>query len=169
LLARRELVPALQAGWRSVAERNPAIVGAVDHNLLERVVDELVRALTAPLRDRLESVLRDVDDPAERVRNLYRETRNQRVTGLAEHATLAAFAEGQLAASMHGPQPLPIRWVFEDCSPDCLDNSLAGHLSPGEPFPTGHRHPPAFVGCRCLLAVGTTLSEARDHIVPPAV
>lgn len=169
LLARRELVPALEAGWRSVAERNPAVAGSVDHNLLERVVNELVTALTAPLRDRLESVLRDVDDPAERVRNLYRETRNQRVTGLAEHATLAAFAEGQLAASMHGPQPLPIRWVFEDCSPDCLDNSLAGQLTPGEPFPTGHRHPPAFVGCRCLLAVGTTLSDARDHIVPPAV
>ena len=26
-------------------------------------------------------------------------------------------------------------------------------VAPGEPFPTGDLHPPAFPGCRCLLAV----------------
>jgi cell division septum initiation protein DivIVA len=168
-VARRELMPALEAGWRSVVDRNPAIVGAVDHDLLDRVVDDLVAALTDPVRDRLESVLRDVDDPAERVRNLFRETRNQRVIGLAEHSTLAAFGEGQLAASRQAPEELPVRWVFEDCTPDCLDNSLAGEVPPGEAFPTGHFHPPAFVGCRCLLAVGRTRAEPRDHIARPAV
>jgi hypothetical protein len=29
---------------------------------------------------------------------------------------------------------------------------LAGPVPRGEAFPTGHPHPPAHAGCRCLLA-----------------
>ena len=36
--------------------------------------------------------------------------------------------------------------------PDCEDNGLTGPQPPGEEFPTGHRHPPAHPGCRCLVA-----------------
>ena len=34
--------------------------------------------------------------------------------------------------------------------PDCDDNSLAGSVPKGEPFPTGDLHPPAHPGCRCI-------------------
>ena len=33
---------------------------------------------------------------------------------------------------------------------DCEDNSLAGAIPAGEPFPTGHTSAPAHPGCRCL-------------------
>jgi len=41
----------------------------------------------------------------------------------------------------------------ERACPECEDNGLAGPVPKGRPFPTGHRHPPAHSGCRCLLAV----------------
>ena len=40
--------------------------------------------------------------------------------------------------------------------PDCEDNGLSGAQRPGEEFPTGHRHPPAHPGCRCLLTLSAT-------------
>ena len=146
------------------------------------VVDELIAALTDPLRERLADLAAgETDQLEDQVRNLYRDTRNQRVAGLAEHATLAAFAAGQLAAVRRRaaivppprapqrrsagalgdpPAPTEVRWVFEACSPDCLDNSLAGPVPAGQPFPTGHLRPPAFPGCRCLL-----VRRRTDH--PP--
>jgi hypothetical protein len=47
-----------------------------------------------------------------------------------------------------------VRWVVTTstgCS-DCEDNALAGAVSGTEIFPTGHAHPPAHSGCRCLIA-----------------
>jgi hypothetical protein len=47
-------------------------------------------------------------------------------------------------------------WVVDDGGspcPDAEDNALAGAVAAGEAFPTGHRHPPAHPGCRCVLAV----------------
>ena len=35
--------------------------------------------------------------------------------------------------------------------PDCEDNGLSGPQQPDQEFPTGHLHPPAHPGCRCLL------------------
>ena len=47
-----------------------------------------------------------------------------------------------------------LRWVVGGAGPacaDCDDNALAGTVATGEEFPTGHRHPPAHAGCRCLV------------------
>ena len=52
------------------------------------------------------------------------------------------------------PRAPMLRWVVDDdvaeC-PDCDDNALAGPVPSREAFPTGHPHPPAHAGCRCLL------------------
>ena len=92
---------------------------------------------------------------AERVRNLYRETRTERAGPAAEHGALLAFAVGQYAAAgrLAGGAEVRVRWAFEGCVPDCYDNFLAGALPLESSFPTDHRHPPAFPGCRCLLIV----------------
>lgn len=158
--ARRELTGALEAGWgavRSGSDERP------DPALLDPVVDDLCRLLTGPLRERLRRALDDGGDgAAERVRNLYRETRTEQVGPLAEHGALAAFATGQHAAAGRLPAgpDVRVRWAFEDCVPDCYDNFLAGALPLDATFPTDHRHPPAFPGCRCLLIVDA--SPARD-------
>ena len=45
-------------------------------------------------------------------------------------------------------------WSLDDAEgacPECDDNALAGPVPRGDRYPTGHRHPPAHDGCRCLL------------------
>ena len=158
--ARRELIGALEAGWgavRSGSDERP------DPALLDPVVEELCRLLTGPLRERLHRALDDTGDgagSAERVRNLYRETRTEQAGPLAEHGALAAFATGQHAAAGRLPAgpDVRVRWAFDECVPDCYDNFLAGPLPLDATFPTDHRHPPAFPGCRCLLMVETSPS-----------
>ena len=97
--ARRELIGALEAGWGAVragSDEGP------QPQLLDLAVDEICRLLTGPLRDRLRGALEDVADgpaAAERVRNLYRETRTEQAGPAAEHGALLAFAVGQYAAA----------------------------------------------------------------------
>ncbi len=61
-----------------------------------------------------------------------------------------AFSAGVVAAGADRK----LRWVATSdtgCS-DCEDNALAGAVSASDVFPTGHAHPPAHSGCRCLVA-----------------
>ena len=89
--ARRELIGALEAGWGAVragSDERP------DPALLDPVVEELCRLLTGPLRERLHRALDDTGDgagSAERVRNLYRETRTEQAGPLAEHGALGGL------------------------------------------------------------------------------
>ncbi|MFN0092260.1 MAG: DivIVA domain-containing protein [Acidimicrobiales bacterium] len=112
---------------------------------------ELAAGITQPLREKLtrafDDAAGDADNLAGRVRAVYREARSRSVNQLADHYVLAAFNRGA-AAGLGGA---PGRWVCDQCGPDCQDNALAGPVPAGEAFPTGHLHPPAHVGCRCLL------------------
>ena len=132
----------------------------------ERVEDtsdlarELAEAIVGPLRRRLEEDARgegDSDESAltEHIGAAFRDWRGTRTERLAgDHAT-AAFAMAALAAIS---QDSTIKWLVDDegapC-PDCEDNALAEDVRPGGAFPTGHCHPPAHSGCRCLLVVPT--------------
>jgi hypothetical protein len=45
-------------------------------------------------------------------------------------------------------------WAVDPNGPACADaedNALAGVITHGEHFPTGHQHPLAHAGCRCLV------------------
>jgi DivIVA domain-containing protein len=113
----------------------------------------LAADLTAPIRERLERVATGGDDAeelAEAVRAAYRHAKLQEIEQLVRHHTAAAHAMGVYAATARGSL---LRWVVEDDAPcpDCYDNTLAGPTPKGEPFPTGQEHPPAHLGCRCLL------------------
>jgi hypothetical protein len=122
---------------------------------------ELANALVGPLRRRLEDdcpTVDPTDDAAlvEHVGAAFREWRGDRTERLAgDHAT-AAFSASAMAGTSHD---VTIRWIVDDeggpCA-DCEDNALAEDVSPGDPFPTGHPHPPAHSGCRCLLVVRAT-------------
>jgi hypothetical protein len=82
---------------------------------------------------------------------VYREWKVQKVERLAVHYLIAAHERGGFLAH---PEGTPMRWLVDDDGPcpDCDDNALAGPTPRGEAFPTGQLHPPAHLGCRCLLA-----------------
>ena len=120
-----------------------------DPRTVDAVTGELTSTVVTLLRRRLEGG--DIPDAAERVGAAYREWRGERIERLAEDRAIEAFGAGVLAGSARSGG---VVWVRGDSGPgcaDCEDNALAGSMAPGEEFPTGHRHPPAHAGCRCLV------------------
>jgi hypothetical protein len=146
------------AGLADAREPSPAAV--------ERWAAELAGELVAPLRERLERALRDdagadtdegadaeagsAQPLADRVSASYRQWKIDQVEPAARHHVVAAFSRGVFAAT---PEGATLRWVVDDDGPcpDCDDNVLAGALPKAQAFPTGQAHPPAHVGCRCML------------------
>ena len=124
-----------------------------DPKVAEALADVLAGTIVALLRRRLagSEVPAGSDDATERVGAAYREWRGERIERLVGDAALGAFSAGVLAAT---PARTGVRWVVggigAGCA-DCDDNALAGDVAPGERFPTGHHHPPAHAGCRCLV------------------
>lgn len=120
------------------------------------VSDEVAANLITPLRRRLSEAIRDnaTDEQpvlVEAIGAVYRECKTQRVELAVVDGVATAFSKGIFSAVAPGTR---LRWVVEDTDgpcPDCDDNALAGFLPKGEAFPTGQFHPPAHVGCRCLL------------------
>ena len=131
-----------------------------DAPAVHELAAELARSILSPLRRRLEGegAAADQGDEAalvEHVGSAFREWKGRRVERAVTDQAHAAFASAVLAVT---PKDASLRWVVDDDGdecPDCDDNALAGLVPAGEPFPTGHRHPPAHPGCRCLTAPGT--------------
>ncbi|MBW3642122.1 MAG: DivIVA domain-containing protein [Actinobacteria bacterium] len=149
---------------RYLAVADPVLVTAAGLGAGERrdppPVTDLAVALAAAvvedLRARLQRVLEAADGDeaaqAEGISSAYREWKTARVEPLARHHSAAAHTRGRFAATPEGT----LRWVVdaeEGPCPDCDDNALA--LTPkGGVFPTGQRHPPAHLGCRCTIVTG---------------
>jgi DivIVA domain-containing protein len=123
---------------------------------VDDVAVSMASEIVAPLRRRLERAGPSVDEGdesalVELVGAAFREWKGARTERLAGDQTVFAFARAALAAV---PPGTVLRWVVDDdvaeC-PDCDDNALAGPVPSREDFPTGHAHPPAHAGCRCLL------------------
>lgn len=123
-------------------------------------VEESARAIVsdtivAPLRARLEQVLRNcdgnTDDIADGVRAIYREWKMSRIDAHAADIACVAHSRGAFLSLEEGTS---VCWMVDPNGPACADaedNSLAGAVTCGEKFPTGHEHPLAHPGCRCLV------------------
>jgi hypothetical protein len=111
--------------------------------------------LTGLIRPRLERCFDDLGGDDEelmnRLRTSYREWKSPRIIEVTRHHVLAAFSRGQFEAM---PDGAAVEWVVDKSGPACSDaedNSLAGTVTKGDAFPTGHQFPPAHAGCRCLI------------------
>jgi DivIVA domain-containing protein len=118
----------------------------------EAVLDEW---LIVPLRERLERCVADGDGDnagiAKRIRAVYREWKTQHIDEQLDDVIRAAHGTGAFAALETG---VAVDWVADpmhDVCSDCDDNTLGGVVAVGDAFPTGHRFPPAHLGCRCIL------------------
>jgi DivIVA domain-containing protein len=130
---------------------------AVAHDLAGSVVGVLRRRLSED-----ESGLAGGEETvvAEHVGSAFREWKGERIERLAGDYAVAAFSAGTLSV-LEGEPAAELEWVAVSGSgaapcPDCEDNGLNGSQRPGQEFPTGHRHPPAHPGCRCLLQRSAT-------------
>lgn len=124
------------------------------------VLDEAIAVITAgvagEIRRRLEVIINEAsgDNAAidSAVRSMYRDLRRDVVDERITDAALHAYSAGVIASV---PAEMTLRWVpapgVAPCA-ECEDNVLAGLVTAGSPFPTGHLAPPAHPGCRCDLA-----------------
>ncbi len=123
-----------------------------DHAAPGELVDELVRALVLPLRERVYDALLDDadDDVTQRINARYREWK----TGVESSVGDALVAAWGRATVETAPEHSMLRWIpqREGRCADCDDNALEP-TPRGETFPTGQAHPPAHPGCRCVLTV----------------
>jgi DivIVA domain-containing protein len=129
------------------------------------IAHELAESVVGPLRRRLSDDgegLADGDEAvvSDHVGSAFREWKGERIERLAGDHVVAAFSAGTLAA-LAGADGVEVEWVavagFGDAPcPDCEDNGLTGSQGLGAEFPTGHGHPPAHPGCRCLLTRAAT-------------
>jgi hypothetical protein len=146
-----QLLDAARSGTVFAGGKPNEVVG------IEDLAADLAAAIVVPLRRRLEGEGGETEsgeDAAlvEHVGAAFRDWKGARVERLAGDEAVAAFSRAALAAT---PSGVLLRWVVDDDGmecPDCDDNALAGPVPRGEAFPTGHPHPPAHTGCRCLLA-----------------
>jgi hypothetical protein len=122
------------------------------------VANDLALELILPLRRRLDERLHEAaavgDDQftaSDRVSSAYREIKTQRAARLAEEWLAAAWAVGVHAATPSGAAGTWASDPERPCCTDCDDNGLAGGVVKGQAFPTGHLHPPAHPGCRCVV------------------
>lgn len=145
----REAVAAGIAYARSIGRRPRGKAPAPDDQTVAEVAEELGSTVATLLRRRLTG--EDIADPVERVGAAYREWRGERIERLVGDSSLEAFSAGVLAALPPGSE---LRWIRDEdtlgCA-DCEDNALGEAVPNGEEFPTGHLHPPAHPGCRCLV------------------
>jgi hypothetical protein len=148
--ARQQL--GIDDGQSDGADINRSAVGTGAQELADTVVTLLRRRL---LEDEVEGPGPTEEEAAELVSAAYREWRGERIERLVGDHVIGAFSSGVRAAS--GKEPL--RWMTagpEEACADCDDNALAEPVPLGERFPTGHLHPPAHAGCRCLVVPTTT-------------
>jgi DivIVA domain-containing protein len=143
--AGRELVPGSSGDGEANGDSGDSVVTGV--------AERLAGSITALLRRKLADSGSDGDEgaAADRIGAAYREWRGERVERTVGDAALEAFCSGVL--SRIGPDT-ELRWVVGGSEPpcaDCDDNALAGAIGAGQGFPTGHLHPPAHPGCRCLV------------------
>jgi hypothetical protein len=124
-------------------------------NTLQPAVEALAASLVRPLRDRLDRVVQaadgDADELSMTVRAVYREWKTQRIDEHLDDVMLMAFGRGALAGLAPGT---PVCWTVDPngpACPDAEDNTLAGVVGAGDPFPTDHACAPAHEGCRCML------------------
>jgi hypothetical protein len=121
--------------------------GVEDDGTVAQSTAGLAHVVVTMLRRQIEDGSGDV---AGRIDAAYREWRGERVERVAGDYATQAFSAGVTVAGADRK----LRWVVTSatgCS-DCEDNALAGTVSATEAFPTGHAHPPAHSGCRCLVA-----------------
>jgi DivIVA domain-containing protein len=155
-----ELLGAYGAG-ASISGGAAPELGTAD---LARITGFVADGLVEPLRSRLDrAVLHgggDIDDTIRRVRAVYREWKTQHIDQHLEDVMRMSFGLGVLAGVPTGAK---MCWKVdprgEHC-PDAEDNSLAGAVAAGDPYPTGHTFAPAYAGCRCLVLPAAEITES---------
>ncbi len=153
-----DVMTAAMAGAKSLSQSLKAdlrkrVTNTAVMQVLSKNIDETI---VRPLRDRIQRSVEqsngDRDEMASLLRSVFREWKMQRVEQFVADIAVLAHSRGAYLTLDQGTK---MCWMVDPNGPSCADaedNSLAGATALGDNYPTGHQHPTAHAGCRCLLA-----------------
>ena len=85
------------------------------------------------------------------MRDVYRKWKLDDIDSHVDDIACSAYSKGGFLSLEPGSD---VTWMVDPttkCCSECEDNALGGAVKRGDNFPTGHNHPPAHPGCRCLV------------------
>jgi cell division septum initiation protein DivIVA len=153
-----DVISAAMAGAQSLskslkADLRKRVTRSAVMQVVSRTMDE---STIRPLREKIQRAVEhsngDKDEMSNLIRSVYREMKMQRVEQQVSDIARMAYSRGAYLVLDQGTQ---VCWMVDPNGPSCADaedNSLAGSTDLGSEFPTGHVHPTAHAGCRCLIA-----------------
>lgn len=153
-----DIISAAMAGAQSLskslkADLRKRVTRSAVMQVVSRTIDEsTIRPLREKIQRAVEQSNGDKDEMSNLIRSVYREMKLQRVEQQVSDIARMAYSRG---AYLVLDQGTPVCWMVDPNGPSCADaedNSLAGSTDLGSEFPTGHIHPTAHAGCRCLIA-----------------
>ena len=153
-----DVISAAMAGAQSLskslkADLRKRITRSAVMQVVSRTIDEsTIRPLREKIQRAVEQSNGDRDEMSNLIRSVYREMKMQRVEQQVSDIARMAYSRGAYLVLDQGTK---VCWMVDPNGPSCADaedNSLAGSTDLGSEFPTGHIHPTAHAGCRCLIA-----------------
>jgi len=146
MVGAQSLTKSLKADLRKKVS-NTTVMQVMSKNLADSIV--------LPLRTRIQKCVEksagDSNEMSSLIRTVYREWKMQQIDKLVGDIARLAYSRGAYLVLDTGTK---VCWMVDPNGPACSDaedNSLAGAIARGENFPTGHEHPVAHPGCRCLV------------------
>lgn len=150
-----ETMAAAGAGAKSVKSAGGSTRRVTQKAVSTHIVDSLISGLIAQFREDTRIAIGeaegDRDILASLMRDVYRNWKTERLDQHIDDVACSAFSKGGFLSMENSTM---LGWMVDPSSPccsECEDNSLAGAISKGSEFPTGHQLPPAHPGCRCLV------------------
>ena len=153
-----DVISAAMAGAQSLskslkADLRKRITRSAVMQVVSGTMDEsAIRPLREKIQRAVEQSNGDRDEMSNLIRSVYREMKMQRVEQQVSDIARMAYSRGAYLVLDQGTK---VCWMVDPNGPSCADaedNSLAGSTGLGSEFPTGHIHPTAHAGCRCLIA-----------------
>ena len=153
-----DVISAAMAGAQSLskslkADLRKRVTRSAVMQVVSRTMDEsTIRPLREKIQRAVEQSNGDKDEMSNLIRSVYREMKMHRVEQQVSDIARMAYSRGAYLVLDQGTQ---VCWMVDPNGPSCADaedNSLAGSTDLGSEFPTGHVHPTAHAGCRCLIA-----------------
>jgi DivIVA domain-containing protein len=125
---------------------------AVSSHVSDTVAIGLVAAFREEARIAIGEAEGDRDILSSLIRDVYRKWKTELIDSHVDDIACSTYSKGGFLSLEPGAQ---VGWMVDPvakCCSECEDNMLAGAVTRGDDFPTGHAHPPAHAGCRCLVS-----------------
>jgi len=119
------------------------------------VADTIAQGLVAGFREDTRIAIGEAEGDRDiligLMRDVYRKWKLDDLDSHVDNIACSAYSKGGFLSLEPGSH---ITWMVDPvtkCCSECDDNALGGAVKRGDSFPTGHNHPPAHPGCRCLV------------------